>query len=96
MWINGVHVKRHTSGYLGFDVDLSKPLSKPLSTADAPLLPELKYGDDGHNVIVVRADASFGSGHWWVPRLRTPNNRKLLTLTPRPHCLHALTGPTAP
>jgi beta-galactosidase/beta-glucuronidase len=60
IWVNGVHVKRHTSGYLGFDVDLSSA-----STSGSPLLPGLKYGDDGQNVIVVRADASFGSGHWY-------------------------------
>ena len=59
VWINGQHVTRHTSGYLGFDVHLSAP-----SASNMPL-PVLKYGDDGQNVIVVRSDASFGSGHWY-------------------------------
>lgn len=52
VWVNGRHLLHHTSGYLGFDVDLS----------DAPVL----YRDGvTTNVIAIRVDASFGSGHWY-------------------------------
>jgi beta-galactosidase/beta-glucuronidase len=51
VWINGQHVRTHTSGYLGFDVSLDSAST-------------LKHGG-GENSIVIRVDASFGSGHWY-------------------------------
>jgi len=45
VWVDGRHVLRHTSGYLGFDV--------PLNVVGTT------------HTIVLRADASFGSGHWY-------------------------------
>lgn len=49
VFLNGKFVLRHTSGYLGFDV--------PLDTA------MLRVGGE-KNVLALRVDASFGSGHW--------------------------------
>ena len=52
IFLNGKWLMRHTSGYLGFDV--------PLHTA-----PTAHYGAGAKNVIAMRVDASFGSGHWY-------------------------------
>jgi beta-galactosidase len=52
VWVNGQHVKTHTSGYLGFDVSLDS-------------VNTLAYGG-GENSIAIRVDASFGSGHWYA------------------------------
>jgi beta-galactosidase len=57
VWINGKFVQRHAVGsYLGFDVSLD--------VADGPL----RFGAASRaqpNVIALRVDASFGSGHWY-------------------------------
>jgi len=53
IFVNGKFVLRHTSGYLGFDV--------PLDTASGLLA----TGASDFNVISIRVDASFGSGHWY-------------------------------
>jgi hypothetical protein len=53
VFVNGKFVLRHTSGYLGFDV--------PLDAASELL----KTGASDDNVISIRVDASFGSGHWY-------------------------------
>ena len=52
VFLNGEHLLRHTSGYLGFDV--------PLHTAQ-----QLNYGAGAENVLALRVDSSFGSGHWY-------------------------------
>lgn len=51
VFLNGVFLLRHTSGYLGFDV--------PLESA------HFGTGTGAENVLAVRVDASFGSGHWY-------------------------------
>ena len=50
IFLNGNFIFRHTSGYLGFDLPLHDAL---LATAGAT------------NVLAMRVDASFGSGHWY-------------------------------
>ena len=52
VFVNGQFVLRHTSGYLGFDVPLDTALMAVNGAAE--------------NVLALRVDASFGSGHWWV------------------------------
>ena len=52
VFLNGEHLLRHTSGYLGFDV--------PLHSAR-----QLNYGAGAKNVLALRVDSSFGSGHWY-------------------------------
>jgi hypothetical protein len=52
IFLNGKFLLRHTSGYLGFDVELHT----------APIV---HYGAGAENVLAVRVDASFGSGHWY-------------------------------
>ena len=54
VFVNGKFVLRHTSGYLGFDVPLD-----PAPGGEALLRP-----GGQSNVIALRVDASFGSGHW--------------------------------
>ena len=45
------------AGYLGFDL--------PLHTA-----PSVHFGAGAENVLAVRVDSSFGSGHWYEVRAR--------------------------
>ncbi|XP_065198692.1 beta-galactosidase BoGH2A-like [Sycon ciliatum] len=52
IWVNGQYVQTHTCGYTGFTVRLDNITS-------------LEYGTAAVNVIAVRVDASFGSGHWY-------------------------------
>lgn len=54
IFLNGKFLMRHTSGYLGFDL--------MLHTA-----PDVRFGlgDESTNVLALRVDASFGSGHWY-------------------------------
>ena len=52
VWVNGVFLAASPSGYDGFSVRLDN------SSA-------LVYGNAAANVLAVRADASFGSGHWY-------------------------------
>ena len=57
---------RHTSGYLGFDVPLPRAAdaSEGHGAASRSARPVAHYGAEAENVIAVRVDASFGSGHW--------------------------------
>jgi beta-galactosidase/beta-glucuronidase len=50
LWLNGKYLQAHASGYTSFTVRLDN------ST--------LYYGESNSNVIAVRTDASYGSGHW--------------------------------
>ena len=50
IFLNEKFLLRHTAGYLGFDVRL-----------DAAL----EFGAHAKNVLAIRVDASFGSGHWY-------------------------------
>eukprot|EP00755_Sulcionema_specki_P011606 Sspe_Gene.49409::Locus_26619_Transcript_1_1_Confidence_1.000_Length_2869::g.49409::m.49409/K01190/lacZ; beta-galactosidase len=50
VWLNGQHLMDHRSGYTGFTVRLDNVTS-------------LVYGAE--NVLALRVDASFGSGHWY-------------------------------
>ena len=52
IFLNGKFIFRHTSGYLGFDLPLDDAL---LATT----------GIGATNVLAMRVDASFGSGHWY-------------------------------
>lgn len=49
-WLNGRHVGTFTSGYVPFTIDLSGA----------------HFGPSSPNVLAVRVDASYGSGHWCV------------------------------
>lgn len=49
VFLNGKFILRHTSGYLPFDV--------PLAAA--------RLGAGSTNVLALRVDSSFGSGHWY-------------------------------
>lgn len=59
IWINGHFMLQHREGsYLGFDLSLN----------DASIQKHLRYGATSRaepNVISIRVDASFGSGHWY-------------------------------
>ena len=55
IFLNGRFLVRNTAGYLGFTVRL----------VDAGLA----FGTGHTNVLAVRVDASFGSGHWLVLRI---------------------------
>jgi hypothetical protein len=80
IFLNGQFLKRHTSGYLGFDL--------PLHSA-----PDVRYGaaaaesSASNNVLAVRVDASFGSGHWYeggglqrrVHLLHTPTETRFVS-----------------
>jgi beta-galactosidase len=63
IWINGHFVMKHQLGsYLGFDVSLSE-----LSRDTAQKEGQIRFGAASRaqpNVIAIRVDASFGSGHW--------------------------------
>jgi hypothetical protein len=62
--LNGKFLMRHTAGYLGFDVRLDGARSGASASASTP---SVKYGagEDNVNVVAIRVDASFGSGHWY-------------------------------
>ena len=69
VFLNGRFLLRHTAGYLGFDVRLD----------DAGL----DFGAGAPNVIAVRVDASFGSGHWCEDRDARPPRSQPIS-PPRP------------
>lgn len=50
VWVNGCYVGGHLSGYTGFALDISEYVF---------------YGDEGENVILVKADTSIREG-WWA------------------------------
>ena len=50
IFLNGKFLLRHTAGYLGFEVRLDSGLT---------------FGAGATNVLAIRVDASFGSGHWY-------------------------------
>ena len=52
VWVNGQYVLMHNCGYTGFTVRLDNVTGLEIGTGNA-------------NVIAVRADATFGSGHWY-------------------------------
>eukprot|EP00056_Hartaetosiga_gracilis_P011561 m.175817 g.175817 ORF g.175817 m.175817 type:complete len:1026 (+) comp13521_c0_seq1:161-3238(+) len=52
IWVNGEYQMMHTSGYTGFTLRLDNITS-------------IVYGQDKENIINIRADATFGSGHWY-------------------------------
>jgi hypothetical protein len=77
VFLNGQFLLRHTAGYLGFDA--------PLDSGTPGLL---RMGGGGKpNVLAVRVDASFGSGHWYeggglvrpVHLLHTPTRMRFAT-----------------
>jgi beta-galactosidase/beta-glucuronidase len=51
-FLNGKYLMSHECGYTGFDVRLDNATS-------------INFGPDAENVLSLRADASFGSGHWY-------------------------------
>lgn len=50
VWVNGICLGEHWSGYTGFSYDLS---------------PLLNYGAEGHNVILLRVDTTDSQGWWY-------------------------------
>ena len=52
IWLNGQYLQMHTCGYTGFTVRLDNVTG-------------LEYGNESTNVLAVRTDATFGSGHWY-------------------------------
>ncbi|KAJ9469122.1 Beta-galactosidase BoGH2A [Diplonema papillatum] len=52
IYINGNWIQDHSAGYTEFTVRLDNVTS-------------LQYGDSNVNVIAIRVDASYGSGHWY-------------------------------
>lgn len=50
IFLNGKYLMSHECGYTEFDVRLDNATN-------------VRFGDEA-NVLSVRADASFGSGHW--------------------------------
>lgn len=50
VWVNGCYIGEHLSGYTGFACDISEYLF---------------YGEEGENVVLVRADTSLNEG-WWA------------------------------
>ena len=55
---NGQFLQSHSAGYLGFTVRLDNA-----TTAGSP--PRFASDGDKDNVLAVRVDGSFGSGHWY-------------------------------
>ena len=51
VFLNGHYLMQHDSGYTGFDVRLDNATN-------------VHFGDT-ENVLTIRADATFGSGHWY-------------------------------
>jgi hypothetical protein len=72
VFLNGVHLARHTSGYLGFDVRLDNVQVGLLrsggqgSAASNGTGGRAPAAAPAPNVLAVRTDASFGSGHWYA------------------------------
>ena len=52
IYLNGVHVADHRGGYTRFTVRLDNVTG-------------IRYGDENENVLAVRVDARWGSGHWY-------------------------------
>ena len=52
IFLNGQYLMSHECGYTGFDVRLDNASA-------------IRYGPNAQNVLALRADASFGSGHWY-------------------------------
>ena len=52
LFLNGHYLLSHECGYTGFTVRIDNTSS-------------LLYGDGHTNILALRADASFGSGHWY-------------------------------
>eukprot|EP01043_Picozoa_sp_COSAG02_P004189 COSAG02_NODE_107_length_36312_cov_45.037942_38_plen_257_part_00 len=52
IFLNGKYLMSHECGYTGFDVRLDNATG-------------IRFGKEMENVLSVRADASFGSGHWY-------------------------------
>jgi hypothetical protein len=52
IFLNGKYLMQHENGYLGFDVRLDNATG-------------IRHGPNAGNVLTLRADASFGSGHWY-------------------------------
>lgn len=50
VWVNGCFIGSHYSGYTGFALDLTE---------------HLRYGEEGHNVVLVRTDTTSQEG-WWA------------------------------
>lgn len=50
IWVNGCYINSHLSGYTGFACDITEYIF---------------YGDEGENVILVKADNSLREG-WWA------------------------------
>ena len=59
IYVNGRFIQTHSTGYLGFTVRLDNLTTVDGSTA------ALHFGGKGDNVVAIRCDASFGSGHWF-------------------------------
>ena len=51
-FLNGKYLMSHECGYTGFDLRLDNATG-------------ILFGDGKENVLTLRADASFGSGHWY-------------------------------
>jgi beta-galactosidase/beta-glucuronidase len=51
-FLNGQYLMSHECGYTGFDVRLDNATN-------------IRFGPNAQNVLTLRADASFGSGHWY-------------------------------
>eukprot|EP01052_Picozoa_sp_SAG31_P032947 SAG31_NODE_3665_length_4008_cov_1.196726_4_plen_174_part_00 len=51
-FLNGKYLMSHECGYTGFDVRLDNATG-------------IRFGTGAKNVLTLRADASFGSGHWY-------------------------------
>jgi hypothetical protein len=52
IFLNGHYLMSHECGYTGFDVRLDNATG-------------VRFGPGAQNVLSLRADASFGSGHWY-------------------------------
>eukprot|EP00055_Hartaetosiga_balthica_P011807 m.55149 g.55149 ORF g.55149 m.55149 type:complete len:1043 (-) comp7742_c0_seq2:1300-4428(-) len=52
IWVNGVYQMIHTSGYTGFTLRLDN-------------MTIINFGSGNENIINIRVDATFGSGHWY-------------------------------
>ena len=64
IYLNGEHVQDHNVGYTSFSVRLDNMSSI--------LYDDHRHGDDGDldasttNVLAIRVDPTFGSGHWYI------------------------------
>ena len=64
IFLNGIFVHRNTAGYLGFEVRLDAPGDRADGAGGEGSL-AFGPGATSANVLAVRVDASFGSGHWY-------------------------------